>query len=211
MSNSSIRVLDWTIRSYHSGPEWTWELCQWKGNLHSPNLQDYWSLTIKLFSVISRILIVGVLLLCRDAVGVFYSHNRLGWFSNRPSSMPLCLSFINSKIIYNLIISCNFYDFRRNQTFFETQKNFSVYKIKNSIFHESFFLFQKSNVWVDGYFINLLWKTTFSEWQGQKIYFNYKNFKVGFELFTFVKLAVQVEIQQNTSILHNNCTGNILR
>ena len=34
---------------------------------------------IRLFSVISRILIgVGVLLLCRDAVGLFYSLSRLG-------------------------------------------------------------------------------------------------------------------------------------
>ena len=41
---------------------WTWEGWQWKGTLHSPNLQDYWSLTIRLFRVISRTLVVvGVL------------------------------------------------------------------------------------------------------------------------------------------------------
>ena len=44
-----------------------------KGTLHSPKLQYYWSLTIRLFSVISRTLVGEVLPLCRDAVGVFYS------------------------------------------------------------------------------------------------------------------------------------------
>ena len=34
--------------------EWTWEQCQWRGTLHSPKLQHYWNLTIRLFSVISR-------------------------------------------------------------------------------------------------------------------------------------------------------------
>ena len=46
--------------------------------LHSPTLQHYWSLTIRLFSIISRTLVKGDLPLCRDAVGVFYSSNRLG-------------------------------------------------------------------------------------------------------------------------------------
>ena len=48
-----------------------------KGNIHSPKLQHYWSLTIRLFSVISRTLIEEVLPLWRDAVGIFY---RLGQF-----------------------------------------------------------------------------------------------------------------------------------
>ena len=34
--------------------------------------------TIRLFSVISRTVVEGVLLLCRNAVGVFYSPSRLG-------------------------------------------------------------------------------------------------------------------------------------
>ena len=42
------------IRCYHSWPEWTWEQWQWKGTLHSC------SLTIRLFSVISRTLVVGL-------------------------------------------------------------------------------------------------------------------------------------------------------
>ena len=46
---------------------------------HSPRLQHYWNLIIRLFSVISRTLVwAGVLFLCRDVVSVFYSPNRLG-------------------------------------------------------------------------------------------------------------------------------------
>ena len=50
-----------------------------KGVLHSPKLQDYSNLTIRLFSVISRILIGGVVVLplCREAVGVFYSPSQI--------------------------------------------------------------------------------------------------------------------------------------
>ena len=49
------------------------------GALHSPKLQHCWNLTIRLFSVISMILIGGMILpLCREAVGVFYSPSRLG-------------------------------------------------------------------------------------------------------------------------------------
>ena len=42
------------IRCYLSGPEWTWERWQWSGTLHFPKLLHYWSLTIRLFCVISR-------------------------------------------------------------------------------------------------------------------------------------------------------------
>ena len=66
------------IRDYHSGSEWTLEWWQWRCTPHSPKLQRYWNLTIKLFSVISRILVGGFLLFCRDAVCVFYSPSRLG-------------------------------------------------------------------------------------------------------------------------------------
>ena len=43
-------------------------------------LQHHWNFIIRLFSVISRILIGGggLLLLCRGAVGVFYSTSRRG-------------------------------------------------------------------------------------------------------------------------------------
>ena len=67
------------IRWYHSGPEWTWEWRQWIGTLPSPKLHHYRSLTIRLFHVISGLLLgEGFLSLCRDAVGVFYGTSRLG-------------------------------------------------------------------------------------------------------------------------------------
>ena len=48
------------IRCYHSRPEWTWK--QWQtGTLHSTKLQHYSSLTIRLFSIISRTLVGGSL------------------------------------------------------------------------------------------------------------------------------------------------------
>ena len=76
---SSIWPIDRTlIRCYHSGPERTWERWEWRGTPRSPKLQHYWNLTIKLFSVISRTHIGGVLTLCREVVGVFYSPNWLG-------------------------------------------------------------------------------------------------------------------------------------
>ena len=45
---------------------------------YSPNLQHSWSLTSRLFSVIFRTLIGGVLPLCREAVNVFCCPNWLG-------------------------------------------------------------------------------------------------------------------------------------
>ena len=42
-----------------------------KGTLHSPKLQHYWRLTIRLFSVICRTLVGGVLLFYREEVCVF--------------------------------------------------------------------------------------------------------------------------------------------
>ena len=45
---------------YHFGPEWTWEQWQWRGTAHSPKLQHYWNLTIRLFSVISGTFVTGV-------------------------------------------------------------------------------------------------------------------------------------------------------
>ena len=51
---------------------------QWRGTLPLPKLQDYWSLSIRLFSVISGTLVGRILPLCRHAVGIFYSSSRLG-------------------------------------------------------------------------------------------------------------------------------------
>ena len=36
MSNSAIWPIDWTIRCYHSGSEWTWEWWQWRSTLRLP-------------------------------------------------------------------------------------------------------------------------------------------------------------------------------
>ena len=55
MSNSSI----WPIERTQSGPEWTWEQWQWRGTLHYLKLQNYWSLTLGLFDVISRTHVMG--------------------------------------------------------------------------------------------------------------------------------------------------------
>ena len=97
MQFSSIWPRDRTIRCYHSQPEWSWERWQWRGTPHSPKLQHYWNLTIRLFSVLSRILIArGVLpplLLCREAVSVFYSPSWLGkyhkWVNNSCSHLSM--------------------------------------------------------------------------------------------------------------------------
>ena len=77
---SSIWPIDRTlIRCYHSGPEWTWEQWQWRGTPHSPKLQQYWNLSIRLFSVISRSFVEWESLTpCRETVGVFYSPSWLG-------------------------------------------------------------------------------------------------------------------------------------
>ena len=61
------------IRCYHSGPEWTWEQWQWRGTPHSPKLQHHWNLTIRLFSVISRTLMGGLLLYIK-AVRVWFKN-----------------------------------------------------------------------------------------------------------------------------------------
>ena len=47
------------LRCNHSRPEWTWERCQWRSTSHSPKLRHHRKLTIILFSVISRTVIVG--------------------------------------------------------------------------------------------------------------------------------------------------------
>ena len=81
---SSIQPIDRNLmRCYHSRLKWTWEQWQCRGTPHSSNLQHYWNLTIRLFSVIFRTLVGwGVLPLCREAVGVFY----------RPKCVCVCAS-----------------------------------------------------------------------------------------------------------------------
>ena len=47
------------IHCYHSGSEWTREQWQWRNTSHFPKLQQYWSLAIRWFNVISRTLVWG--------------------------------------------------------------------------------------------------------------------------------------------------------
>ena len=49
-----------------------------EGTQHSPMLQHYWILTVRLFFVIIRTLNGGCLTFCRDAVSVFCSPSWLG-------------------------------------------------------------------------------------------------------------------------------------
>ena len=68
----------YNTRCYLSRPEWTWVRWKWRSTPHSPKFQNYWNLTIKLFSVISRTLVGGVLPFGRDAVGVFFNPSSTG-------------------------------------------------------------------------------------------------------------------------------------
>ena len=63
-------------RYYLSCLDWIWEQWQWRCTLDSPEPHD-WTVTIRLFCVISRTFIRGVLPICTDAVGVFYNSYRL--------------------------------------------------------------------------------------------------------------------------------------
>ena len=55
-----------------------------EGTHHSQKFQHFWSLPIRLFSVISWTLVWGVLSLCRNAVSVFLQHQLTG---------PRCLEY----------------------------------------------------------------------------------------------------------------------
>ena len=69
------------------GSEWTWEQWQWRSTPHSPKLciTGAWQSDC-LMSYPEHLLGSGVLLLCRDAVGIFYSPRQLG-------SVYFCNSF----------------------------------------------------------------------------------------------------------------------
>ena len=83
---SSIQPIFDSIRWNHPGSEWTWEQWQWRSTPYSPKLQNYWSLTLRLFPVISRPLVGGVLARCRYTVGVLCSQNL-------PDSFPFLCPF----------------------------------------------------------------------------------------------------------------------
>ena len=52
---SLAKLVYYSIRCYHTGPEWTWEQWQWRSTPHSPNLQHYWSHTLRWFNVVSKV------------------------------------------------------------------------------------------------------------------------------------------------------------
>ena len=79
---------------------------QWRGTLHSPKLQHYWSHTIRLFIVISRTLAEGVVSFCRDAVDVFYSPSRL-------SNLSYELDVIQGQFISNVKLVWNQFSFSK--------------------------------------------------------------------------------------------------
>ena len=80
-------------KCYHSGSEWTWELWQWRGTSHSPKLEPYWSLTIRLFSPIDRALVgwSGVIPLPRRS-----------WCILLPTRLLCIYVFVNSVSISRL-------------------------------------------------------------------------------------------------------------
>ena len=69
------------IRFKHSRLDWAWVWWQWRGTPYSPTLQHDWSLTIRLFSVISRLLIVG---------GVLHTQQRCSQYilQLQPTGLP---------------------------------------------------------------------------------------------------------------------------
>ena len=96
------------VRCHYSGPEWIWEQWQWRGTQHSPKLQHYCSLTIRLFNVISRTLVGwGVLPFCRDAVGIYYSPSRLGCAASKKIQQWTLKSLVKAQI--KQTISTDFY------------------------------------------------------------------------------------------------------
>ena len=84
---SSIQPIDRTlIRCYHSRPEWTWEQWQWRGTPHSQKLQHYWNLTIRLFSVISRTLVLL-------GEGSYPSAEKQSVYSTAPADLAIQLDY----------------------------------------------------------------------------------------------------------------------
>ena len=100
-----IWPIDKTLSGETSGPEWTWGKGQWRCTLHSPKLQHYWKLTIRLFSVIYQDTHwEGVLPLCREAVSVLYSPSRLSNNNDLILSIFEILLFLNVFFCENMII-----------------------------------------------------------------------------------------------------------
>ena len=96
---SSIWPIDRTlIRCYHSRPEWTWERLQWRGTPHSPKLQHYWNLTIRLFNDISRTLVGGGLTPLQRSTQCLLQPHLTGQLANENQSyyeaLTVCFLFL---------------------------------------------------------------------------------------------------------------------
>ena len=84
-----------------------------RGTPHSPKLQHYWNLIFRLFSVLCRTFVGGVLPLFRDVVGVFYCPSRLGQWNwdfvgrKRPQSSRQKGSWVGRSITIKLFCVIN--------------------------------------------------------------------------------------------------------
>ena len=103
MSKSSIWLMDRTISDAstlgQSGPGSNDN----KEVLHFPQSSSDWSLTIRLFNVMFRTLITGVLALSRDVVGVFYNPSQLDCKANK--NLIVTITWLNKDNCNNLIVT----------------------------------------------------------------------------------------------------------
>ena len=124
-------------------PEWTWEQWQWRGTLHSPKLQHYWNLTIRLFSVISRTIIA--ILAEKQSV-----------YSMAPAKMPVqkvsCLNFnhIECCLHFPMTLSCHTIEI--NIIKLMTLRSHSV-SCCQSILFKSYIIELSRCSWCNGYHI----------------------------------------------------------
>ena len=79
------------IRCYYSESEWTWDRWQWMGTLHSSKLNYYLRRTIRMFSFISRTLVV---------VGSYLSADMQSAYSTAPADWALKMSLLFTNHIY---------------------------------------------------------------------------------------------------------------
>ena len=87
MSTVQFETIQFSINMQFSSiwpidrPEWIWEWWQWRGTPYSPKLQHYKNFTSRLFSVISRTLVVGW--------GSYSSAEMLSVYSRAPANWTM--------------------------------------------------------------------------------------------------------------------------
>ena len=143
---SSIWLIGRTLLSATTMGQ-TWEQWQWKGTLHSPKHQHYWSPTIRFFSVISRTFVVGVLLFCRDAVGVFCSPS---WLSQFVIGKCVC-TYINT---YIHIQGINMLD----NSIQQYSKNIEMYSPDRSVKKSTMYMWPQDQRYMIAPGTSFLWK-----------------------------------------------------